>query len=86
MAAATGVILATGAIVLTNQVLVEGKTINFKVPLAIGFAALGLGLLATVAPSIADMIAWMALVTALITPVGSSKSPVEAILTYSGFE
>jgi hypothetical protein len=86
MATSTAVVLAMGGIVLANEVLVNNKPLNFKVPLAIGLAALGLGVLEKAEPELAIGLAWMAFITAMVAPIGASKvSPVESILHYMGF-
>lgn len=85
MAQSTGIVLAMGGIVLANTVLVHNQPLNFKVPLAIGLAAVGFAALERISPDFAVGLAWIALVTALIAPIGAPVSPLESILKYTGF-
>ncbi len=85
MAASTGIVLITGAIVLTNDVLVNNHPLEMKVVLAIGFTAVGLAALEHFSPELATGIAYIALITALVAPIGGRKSPLESILHFSGF-
>lgn len=75
----TGPILTIGAITLFNQSIVHEEPINWRVPIATGFAA---GMFALIEQANADLatgLAWVALITVLLVRVKPNvPSPVES--------
>lgn len=84
MASSTGIILAAGGISFGNKWLLEHKSPDFKILLATGVAALMLDGFEHISKELAVGIAWIALVTTLLAPVGSTNSPVTNLLRVSG--
>jgi hypothetical protein len=76
----TGPVLATGGITLANAVLLNGKPFDWKIPIATGIAAGAFALAEKAWEQGAVALAWMALVTILITRVDpKTPSPVESL-------
>lgn len=76
----TGPVLAIGGITLANNVLFNGKEFDWRVPVATGIAAGAFALAEKAWPDGATALAWMALVTILITRVDPKvPSPVETL-------
>jgi hypothetical protein len=84
MAQSTGVILVAGAISFGNEWLLEHKAPDLKIPLATGIAALMLAGAEHINQEIAVGIAWIALITVILAPVGSTNSPVTNLLKATG--
>ena len=84
MAQSTGPILAVGAISFTNEWVFNSQGPNFKILLATAIAAGGLALFEHVSKELAVGIAWIALVTVLLTEQNHKPSPVENLLKVSG--
>lgn len=82
MARSTGVVLAIGATTMVNQTVFNGQPVNWRVPIGTGIAAVSLALLERVSEPFAVGIAWIALITTLIAPVGAKRSPVESALDW----
>lgn len=82
MARSTGPILAAGTVTVTNRVVFNTQPIDWRVPIGVGIAAVSLALIERVSEPLAVGVAWIALVTALIAPVGARKSPVESALDW----
>jgi hypothetical protein len=83
MAQSTGPILAVGGITLMNQTVLNGKPIDWRVPVATGFLAGGFALLEKANSKLATGIAWIALVTVLFARVDpKTPSPAESLLKY----
>lgn len=82
MARSTGIVLAVGAITLTNEaifapMLGEKVQVNWRiVPATLGLA-LALGALERIAPKFAIGLAWLALVTAVALPMGNAPTPLQ---------
>jgi hypothetical protein len=85
MAESTGIMLAVGAISFGNEWLLEHKPPDFKIPLATAIAALVLAGAEHVQKDLAVGIAWIALITVIFAPVGSTNSPVTNLLSATGF-
>lgn len=88
MAASTGIVLAMGGIVIANNTIVNKQPFwprEAKVALATGILALGLGVLDKASPELATGLAIIAFITAMVTPFGARKSPLESLLGYAGF-
>lgn len=76
----TGPVLAIGAITLANNVLFNGQEFDWRVPIATGIATGAFALAEKAWPEGATALAWMALVTILITRVNPRvPSPVETL-------
>ena len=76
----TGPVLATGGITLANAVLLNGKEFDWKIPIATRIAAGAFALAEKAWEQGAVALAWMALVTILITRVDpKTPSPVESL-------
>jgi hypothetical protein len=76
----TGPVLAIGAITLANNTLFNDKPFDWRVPIATGIAAGGFALAEKGWEKGAVALAWMALVTILITRVDPKvPSPVETL-------
>jgi hypothetical protein len=84
MAQSTGIILVAGAISFGNEWLLEHKAPDLKIPLATGIAALMLAGAEHINQEIAVGIAWIALITVILAPVGSTNSPVTNLLKATG--
>lgn len=83
MGASTGPILAVGAITLGNSVLVNGRPIDWRVPVGTGIAAGLLTLAEKPFPQAAPLLAWGALVTVLFVRVQPGvPSPTESFLRW----
>ena len=84
MSASTGIILAAGGISFGNKWLFEHQSPDFKILLATGVAALMLSGAEHVNKELAVGIAWIALITTILAPVGSTNSPVVNVLKVTG--
>lgn len=84
MAQSTGIILAAGGISFGNKWLLEHKSPDMKILLATGVAALMLAGAEHVNKELAVGIAWIALVTTILAPVGSTNSPAVNLLKVTG--
>lgn len=84
MAQSTGIILAAGAISFGNEWLLEHKSPDFKIPLATCLAALMLAGAEHINQELAVGVAWIALITVLLAPVGSTNSPVTNLINVTG--
>ncbi len=85
MARSTGPILAVGAITLTNQVILNNKPMNWKIPVATGFAVAVFSVIEKGWEQGAVALSWMALITILISRTDpAEKSPVENLLDWIG--
>ena len=75
--------LAVGAITVVNQTVLNGKEMNWRVPIGTGIAAVGLSLLERVSPGLATGLAYIALVTILFARVDPTiPSPAESALRW----
>lgn len=83
MAQSTGPILAIGGITLLNQTILNGHSIDWRVPVATGFAAGAFALMEKANASITVGVAWIALLTVLLVRVDpKTPAPVETLLRY----
>lgn len=81
MARSTGPILAVGAVTMVNQSVFNGQDLDWRVPIATAFAALGLALLEKPVPKLAVGVAWISLLTVLLTRVDpKTPAPTETLL------
>lgn len=83
MSRTTGPILAVGAITLANQSVFNDRPVDWRVPIATGFAALGFTAFEKAAPDLARVLAWGSLVAVLLTRMDPKvPSPTESFLTW----
>jgi len=82
MARSTGPILAAGTVTIVNRVVFNTEPVDWRVPIGVGIAAVSLALIERVSEPLAVGVAWIALITTLIAPVGATKSPVESALDW----
>lgn len=76
----TGPVLAMGAITVANNVVFNNKPFDWRVPVATGIAAGAFALVEKAWPEGAVALAWMALVTIIVTRVDPKiPSPVESL-------
>lgn len=83
MAKSTGIILATGGVTLFNKTILNDKPMDWRIIVATGFAGMGLALIEKGNEKMAVGIAWIALLTVLLSRVDKSvPSPTESMLKY----
>lgn len=83
MARSTGPILAVGAVTLVNTVVIHGQPMDWRIPIATGFAAGALALIERGWETGAVGLAWLALVTVLFARVRPDvPSPVESFAQF----
>lgn len=83
MSATTGPILAMGGITLFNSMILNGRPYDPKVPIATGIAAGAFALAEHAWPKGATALAWLALITVLISRVQPGvPAPVESLAVW----
>lgn len=83
MSRSTGPILATGVITITNQVIVHGQPMDWRIPVATGLAAGAFALMEKGWEAGAVGLAWLALVTVLFVRTRPTvPSPVESLVDF----
>lgn len=83
MARTTGPILAIGAVTLGNQVIVHGRPVDWRIPIATGLAAGLFAVLERGWESGAVGLAWLALgVTLMIRIDPDVPAPIESITNF----
>lgn len=83
MARSTGPILAVGAITMANQTLLNGKPIDYRVPIAAGLTAAGFALLEKGWEDGAVALAYLALLSVIFVRLEpSTPAPVESLLKW----
>lgn len=83
MSKTMGPILAVGTITVVNRTVFHHQPMDWRVPVATGLAAIGFSLGEKVWPQGAEILAWTALLTVLITRTDSRvPSPTESALAY----
>lgn len=84
----TGVVLATGGITLINQTVFHSQPMDWRIPVATGLAAVGFSLAERVWAQGAEILAWTALLTILLTRTNPKvPSPAEsAVAWFNGTE
>ncbi len=65
MAQTTGPVLAMGAITVANQVIFNGKDMDWRIPIATGLVAGGFALMEKLSVQLASGLAWLSLVAVL---------------------
>lgn len=83
MSKTTGPVLATGALTVANQTVFHNQPMDWRVPIATGLAAIGFSLAEKAWPQGAEILAWTALVTVLVTRINPKvPSPAESALAW----
>lgn len=83
MSKTTGPVLAIGAITIVNETVFHGKPMDWRVPIATGLAAVGFSFAERAWPVGAEILAWTALLTVLLTRTDPKvPSPTESALTW----
>ena len=83
MSQTTGPILAVGAVTVANNVIFHDEPMDWRVPVATGLAAIGFSMAERVWPKGAQILAWTALATVLLTRTKSNvPGPVESALAW----
>lgn len=83
MARTTGVILAIGAVTLVNQSVFQDQPIDWRVPIATGFAAGAFALMERGWEAGAVGVAWLALIATLFVRIKPGQdTPIETALAY----
>lgn len=83
MARSTGPMIAVGAIAIVNRTVFNGKSMDWRIPIATGIAAALLGLMEKASPDVAMGIAYLALVTVTLSRVDPTiPSPAESALSW----
>lgn len=80
MARSTGPILAVGAITLGNKMILNQQPMDWRIPIATGFAAGFFALLEKGWEEGAVGLAWLALVVTILIPIDrNTPSPIESL-------
>lgn len=83
MSVTTGPVLALGATTMINQSVFNDRPVDWRIPIATGFLAVGFGLVERGAPQAARILAWTALLSSLFTRIDpKTPSPVESALAW----
>lgn len=83
MARSTGPILAMGAITITNQVIVHGAPMDWRVPIATGLAAGAFAIMERGWEQGVVGLAWLAFVSVLFVRLNPAvPSPVESMVDF----
>lgn len=79
MSKTTGVVLATGGVTIINQTVFHGQPMDWRIPIATGIAAVGFSLAERAWPLGAELLAWSAFLTIMLTRVNPKvPSPAES--------
>lgn len=85
MSRSTGPILATGLVTMANESVLNGRPIDWRVPVATGLLALGVDLIERAWPQGAVVLAWGGLLAVLLTRTQTDiPSPAESLLSWWG--
>jgi len=83
MSRTTGPVLATGAITIINRTVFSGEPMDWRIPVATGLTAVGFSLAERVWPTGAQILAWTALTTILLTRTDPrTPAPAENALAW----
>jgi len=90
VAQSTGIILAIGALTLTNEVVFaplagQKVSVNWRILPATAGLALALAGLERIAPEFAVGLAWLGLVTAIAIPFGNAPTPLQNATKILGY-
>jgi hypothetical protein len=79
----TGPVLAIGAVTIANSTVFHGQPMDWRVPIATGLAAIGFSMAERVWPQGAEILAWTALLTVLLSRTNPKvPSPVESAVAW----
>lgn len=83
MSSTTGPVLALGTITVVNRTVFNGEPMDWRIPIATGLLAIGFSFGERAFPDGAQVLAWTALLTTLVTRVEPNvPSPVESALAW----
>lgn len=83
MSKTTGPVLAMGTITVVNSVIFQHQPMDWRVPIATGFAAIGFSLAERVWTQGAEILAWTAFLTVLLSRTNPKvPSPVESAVAW----
>lgn len=91
MSQSTGIVLAVGAITLANEAIFgpllngDKAAVNWRIVPATAGLALALAGLEKIAPAFAVGLAWLALFTVLVVPVGKAPTPLQNATQLLGY-
>lgn len=84
MSRTTGPILAMGAVTVSNEVVLNGKPMDWRIPVGTAVAIGMFSLAEKVSPDIASGVAWIAFATVLFVRLKrDAPSPVENFLEWT---
>lgn len=79
MSRTTGPILALGTVTVVNQTVFNDRPMDWRIPIATGLAMAGFSFAERAFPDGAQVLAWTALLTTLVTRIEpGTPSPVES--------
>jgi hypothetical protein len=80
VSASTGPILAIGAVTMVNQSIINGKPVDWRVPIAAGAGAAAFSLMERGWPGVVVPLAWLALMVSIFVRVDPDiPPPIEAM-------
>lgn len=83
MSRTTGVVLATGGLVIANETVFHSRPMDWRVPVATGLTAMAFTLAERAWPTGAELLAWTAFITVLFTRSKPNvPAPAESALTW----
>lgn len=83
MSRTTGPILAVGTVTVVNATVFNDKPMDWRIPIATGFAAIGFSFAERAFPDGAQILAWTALLSILVTRTDPAvPSPVESAIAW----
>lgn len=83
MSKTTGPVLAMGAVTVVNSTVFHGQPMDWRVPIATGLAAVGFSMAEKAWGQGAEILAWTALATVLLTRTNPKvPSPVESAVAW----
>jgi len=78
-----GPILAMGGLTIANQTVFHNQPMDWRIPVATGLAAIGFSLAEKAWPQGAEILAWTALLTVLLTRTNPKvPSPAESAVAW----
>jgi hypothetical protein len=83
MSKTTGVVLAMGGVTIVNNTVFHNQPMNWRIPVATGLAAVGFSAAERAWPTGAQILAWTAFLTVMLTRVNPHiPSPVESAIDW----
>jgi hypothetical protein len=83
MSATTGPVVALGAITVINKSVFNDEPMDWRIPIGTGLLAIGANLVERAAPQLAEVLAWTALLTSLMTRIDPGvPAPVESAVAW----